>query len=257
MTRVLRLTWVGWLLNMKSLTRSGLFIFTSVIEPLIFATLTYYLFRAGHKPGTLLYASLSAGLMGIWTSTLFGSGGVISWQRWQGTLEPTVASPPPLMLVLFPLTLATASIGLYSLTATLLWGRFVFGIPLHLAHPLTFVLAVPLMILNFGVLGLVIGGSFILYRNANALANMLEFPVWFVTGALVPLSLLPGWVHPLSWILSPTWGFRAVRAAALGGDAWPALGMCVVLGVAYAVVASYLIRLFEFRARVRATLSLT
>src|SRR5207237_1061847 len=83
-------------------------------EPLIFATLSYYLFKAGRTPGTLLYASLSAGLMGIWTSTLFGSGGVITWQRWQGTLEPTVASPPPLMLVLFPLTFATASIGLYS-----------------------------------------------------------------------------------------------------------------------------------------------
>jgi len=257
MIHVLRLMWVGWLLNMKSLTRSGLFVFTSVIEPLIFATLSYYLFKAGRTPGTLLYASLSAGLMGIWTSTLFGSGGVITWQRWQGTLEPTVASPPPLMLVLFPLTFATASIGLYSLASTLLWGRFAFGIPLDLVHPLAFVVAVPVTILTLGALGLVIGASFVLYRNANALSNMLEFPVWLVTGALVPLSLLPGWIQPLSWVLGPTWGFRAVRAAAIGGDPWPAIGMCVVLGLAYTVVASFVVRYFEFRARVRATLSLT
>ena len=95
MIRVARLFGVSWAFNMKQLTRSGLFIFTSVVEPLIFATMAYYLFKAGHRPGTLLYASLSAGLMGIWTSTLFGSGGVISWQRWQGTLEPLVAAPPP------------------------------------------------------------------------------------------------------------------------------------------------------------------
>ena len=25
--------------------------------------------------------------MGIWSATLFGSGGAIQWQRWQGTLE--------------------------------------------------------------------------------------------------------------------------------------------------------------------------
>jgi ABC-2 type transport system permease protein len=255
--RFLRLFAVGWILNMKSLTRSGLFVFTSIIEPLIFATLSYYLFKAGHRPGTLLYASLSAGLMGIWTSTLYGSGGVISWQRWQGTLEPTVVSPPPLILIIFPMAVSTASIGLYSVAATLLWGRLAFGIPLDLVHPLTFALAIPVTILTLGALGLVIGGSFVLYRNANALANMLEFPVWLVTGALVPLSLLPGWIHPLSWILSPTWGFRAVRASALGGDAWPAIGMCVALGVPYAVVAAYLIRFFEVRARVRATLSLT
>jgi ABC-2 type transport system permease protein len=161
------------------------------------------------------------------------------------------------MLIILPITVSTASIGLYSLTTTLLWGRLVFGIPLHLAHPLTFALALPLTIVTFGVLGLVIGASFVLYRNANALANMLEFPVWLVTGALVPLALLPGWIHPLSWVLSPTWGFRAVRAAALGGDAWPALGMCLVLAVPYTVFAHYLLRLFEIRARVRATLSLT
>ena len=120
MIRVARLFGVSWAFNMKQLTRSGLFIFTSVVEPLIFATMAYYLFKAGHRPGTLLYASLSAGLMGIWTSTLFGSGGVISWQRWQGTLEPLVAAPPPMILILFPLTIATATIGLYSLAGTLL-----------------------------------------------------------------------------------------------------------------------------------------
>ena len=135
-----------WFFNLKNLTTSGLFVFTSIIEPLIFATLAYYLFKAGQRPGTLLYASLSAGLMGMWTSTLFGSGGAITFQRWQGVLEPVIASPPPYIFVLFPATLASATIGLYSLASTLVWGRLVFGIPLHFAHPLTFLLAVPVTI---------------------------------------------------------------------------------------------------------------
>jgi hypothetical protein len=33
--------------------------------------------------------------------------------------------------------------------------------------------------------------------------------------------------------------------------------MCVVLGLVYAIVASFFVRYFEVRARVRATLSLT
>src|SRR5204862_4874143 len=186
--RIARLLAVCWWFQLKQMTKAGLFVFTSIIEPLIFATMAYYLFKAGHRPGTLLYASLSAGLMGIWTSTLFGSGGVISWQRWQGTLEPLVAAPPPMILIIFPLTIATATIGLYSLGGTLLYGRIVFGIPLDLVHPVWFVITIPVTIVALGALGLVIGSSFILYRNANALANMLEFPVWLVTGAIVPLS---------------------------------------------------------------------
>jgi hypothetical protein len=37
----------------------------------------------------------------------------------------------------------------------------------------------------------------------------------------VPLTLLPAWVEPISWVLSPTWGIRAIREAAFGGNAWP------------------------------------
>ena len=47
---------------------------------------------------------------------------------------------------------------------------------------------------------------------------MLEWPVLLVTGMLVPLSLLPGWSHPLAWVLAPTWGMQAIRRR-MGNDA--------------------------------------
>jgi ABC-2 type transport system permease protein len=254
--RIARLLAVCWWFQLKQMTKAGLFVFTSIIEPLIFATLAYYLFKAGHRPGTLLYAALSAGLMGIWTSTLFGSGGAINFQRWQGVLEPLVASPPPYALILFPQTLAAASIGLYSLASTLLWGRVIFGIPLHFVHPVAFVISIVVTIVSLGVLGLVMGASFILYREANALSNMLEFPVWIVTGVIVPLSLLPGWIHPLSWILAPTWGYRAIHNAALGGNPWPGIGIALGLAAVYFFIGQAVVAAFERRARERATLSL-
>jgi ABC-2 type transport system permease protein len=171
-------------------------------------------------------------------------------------LEPLIASPPAYVFVLFPQTLAASTIGVYSLTSTLFWGRVVFGIPLHFAHPLAFLIAVAVTIVALGVLGLVIASSFVLYREANALSNMLEFPVWIVTGAIVPLSLLPGWVHYLSWCLAPTWGYRAIRAAALGGDPWPGIGWALLLGGVYLLIGQGFLRVFERRAREKATLSL-
>jgi ABC-2 type transport system permease protein len=254
--KLARLLAICWWFQLKQMTKAGLFVFTSIIEPLIFATLAYYLFKAGHRPGTLLYAALSAGLMGIWTSTLFGSGGAINFQRWQGVLEPMIASPPPYALILFPQTLAAASIGVYSLASTLLWGRLIFGIPLHFAHPAAFAIAVFVTILTLGVLGLVMGASFILYREANALSNMLEFPIWIITGVIVPLSLLPGWTHPLSWILAPTWGYRGIHDAALGGNPWPGIWIALALGVIYFAIGQLVVAAFERRARERATLSL-
>jgi ABC-2 type transport system permease protein len=195
--------------------------------------------------------------MGIWSATLFGSGGAIQWQRWQGTLELLVGAPPPFVAVLLPLTVATSTIGIYSVVATLAWGRLFFGMPLDFAHPLQLAVALPTTVLSLGMLGLLLASTFVLYRNANALSNLLGEPVWLITGMLVPISLLPGWVTPISWVLAPTWGVRAIREAALGGDPLPAILMCLGLGLVYTLLAAVCLRHFERLARARATLALT
>ena len=254
---VLRLVGLGWWFHLKGLSQSGFFLLLSIFMPSLIATVAFYMFEAGDRPETLFWVSLGAAVYGIWSSTLFGSGGAIQWQRWQGTLELLVAAPAPFFLVVLPLTLATSSIGIYSLVSTLLWGRLVFGIPFEVEHPLLFALAVPTTILGLGLLGMLFASTFVLYRHANALSNMLEMPVLLVTGLLVPLSLLPVWVHPLGWALSPTWGIRALRDSALGGQAWPEIGVTLGLGAAYVVLAIAFLRYFERLARKHATLSLT
>jgi ABC-2 type transport system permease protein len=254
---IARLLWAGWRFHIKSLTLSWFFLLTTIFMPVLIATVSYYMFKSGHRPGTLFYASLGAAVYGIWSSTLFGSGGALAWQRWQGTLEVVVSTPAPLLLIVLPLTIATSSIGLYSLASTLFWGRVVFGVPFQIAHPLAFAVAVPATILGLGLLGVVLAATFILYRYANALSNMLEWPVLLVSGMLVPLSLLPGWSHPIAWALAPTWGVRAVRAAALGGNPWPPVGLTLALGAGYLVLGAVCLRYVEVAARRNATLSLT
>jgi ABC-2 type transport system permease protein len=253
-----RLIWAGWKFHAKSLTMSGFYLLTSAIQPVIFATIAFFMFKAGAREGTLLYVSLGAGLMGIWSATLFASGGAIQWQRWQGTLELGIAAPAPFVLVLLPMTLASATIGLYSLVGTLLWGRLLFGVPLEISDPVIFALAVPATVIGLGLLGLVMASTFILWRNANALSNLLEYPIWLITGLLVPISLLPAWVAPLAWVLAPTWGVRAIRDSALGGGRpLASVAMCLALAAVYLVIGWFTVRYFEKLARDRATLSLT
>lgn len=253
-----RIVWVGLVLRVREFSVSRWFLLMAIVQPVIFASIAFYLFRSGGRAGTLLYASLGAGMMGIWSATLFGSGGALQWNRWQGTLELLVAAPPPFIVVLVPLTLATSVTGAYALLATLVWGRIFFGVPLHLVHPLAFVLAVPAAVLALGLMGLLMASSFVLYRHANALSNLLEYPVWIVTGLLFPVALLPGWVQPVAWLLAPYWGIEAIRHAALGGgEVWFPLGMCAVVGAVYFVLAARFVAIFERAARARATLSLT
>ena len=254
--RAVRLLTLGWLFHFKMLSRSAFDGFLAVLWPIFFATVSFFMFRAGGEPESLLYVALGAAVMGIWTATSVPASSALQRARWHGTLELQVAAPAHFAYVLLPVTIATATIGIYCMTATLLWGRFVFGIELTVEQPLLFVLSVPAVIGSIGALGFLLAVSFVRYRTAWAMGAVLEYPVWLVCGFIVPIALLPDWVRPISWLLAPTWGMNAIREAALGGSPWPDLLMCVALAGAYTAAGVLLLESVLRAARARASLSL-
>jgi ABC-2 type transport system permease protein len=255
--KTVRLLVVGWWFQFKAIARSpfeGLF---QVIYPLFFATVAFLMFRAGTDQKTLLYASLGSAVMGMWSATSTTAGGAMQRERWHGTLEALVASPPHFSLILLPITLAMATIGVYCLVATLVFGRLLFGIEVTLEHPLAFGLSIVGTVLSFGSLGFLFAVTFVRFRAAWALGNLFEYPVWLIGGFLVPLVLLPDWVRPISWALAPTWGMNAIRESSLGGSPLPDLGICLALGAAYVTLGILVLERVLNAARRRAALSLT
>ena len=253
MTRILV---TGIRVHFVQLSRSAFDVVGVTVWPILYATVAYYMFGAESDPDVLLTAALGATMMAIWSSVTTGAGGAIEIQRWLGTLELLVAAPAPFVLLLAPITIATAAIGVYALVATLLWGRVLFGIPLEFEHPIWFALSLPAAIVAIGMLGLILASTLILYRAALYLGNSFEYPGWLVTGLLVPLSVLPGWVEPISWVLAPTWGMRAIRESAIGGSPLEPILMCIALSALYALIAVACLRWFERLARQHASLAL-
>jgi ABC-2 type transport system permease protein len=200
--RSLRIVTIVWWLQLKIRSRSAFDGILGILYPLFFATTVFLMFRSGGVQGpALLSAAAGASVMGVWSSTSTTAASSLQQERRQGTLELLVAAPTPFPLVILPVTLSMATIGGYSLVATLLWGRFVFGIELAIQRPAAFVAACVATILAVGVLGFLLAVSSVRYRSAWALGTALEFPVWLLCGFLVPLSLLPGWARPISWVL--------------------------------------------------------
>src|SRR3954470_1238589 len=133
--RIARLLAVSYWLQVKMLATSAFDGIFQVIYPLFFATTAFLIFRQSRDPGALVYAGLGAAVMGIWSVIATTASGLLQRERWHGTLELLVAAPTRFALVLVPITTAMASLGLYSLVATLVWGRLLFGISVRVAHP--------------------------------------------------------------------------------------------------------------------------
>lgn len=127
--RALRVVAVAWWLQLKIRSRSSFDGILAILYPLFFATTVFLMFRSGGAQGpTLLSAAVGASVMGVWSATSTTAASSLQQERRQGTLELLVAAPTPLPLLILPVTLSMATIGAYSLVATLLWGRLVFGI---------------------------------------------------------------------------------------------------------------------------------
>ena len=255
--RAARLLGLGWMLHLKMLSRSAFDGVLGVIWPLFFATTAFFMYRASGDGTTLVYAGLGASVMGVWSSISVAASSALQRERWLGTLELLVGAPVHFSLILLPITIAMSTSGVYSMAATLLWGRFAFGIDPGLEHPVYFVLAVPTTIVSIGMVGFLLAVSVVRYRTAWALGNAFEYPVWLVCGFLVPISLFPAWVKPISWALPPTWGVRAIRESALGGSPLPEMLLCLGLGVCFLVAGILLVETVLRSARRSASLSLT
>lgn len=258
-SRVIRLVWFVTWFNVRMLLASEFFILTTFISPLIFATLAFFLFQSGGGTAgqTLLYVALGAGMMGVWSTTLFGCGGAIAWQRWEGTLELLVSAPSRYDFILVGQTFGAVVLGFYGIVATLAWGVLLFGMPIEATFPLVLPLSLLAAIVSLGSLGMLIATTFVLYRHANALGNLLEYPIWLITGLLVPISVLPLWIKPISYLLAPTWGMEAIRGATIGAEPpLLAIAMCFILAVAYYVAARYTLVFVLDKARRDATLAL-
>jgi ABC-2 type transport system permease protein len=248
---------VTWWLQFKVIATSVFEGALQVIWPLFFATTAFLVFDAADDPEVLLYAGLGASMMGVWSTTATTASNVLQRERWLGTLELMVSTPTPFALTIVPITMAVATLGIYSMVATLLWGWLVFDIPLRIASVPAFTLSVVVSIGSMAMIGFLLSVAVVRYRTAWAIGNLLEYPGWLLCGFFVPLTVLPGWVTPISYALPPTWGVRAIREAAAGDSPWFSLGVCVALGVGYGVAATLLASTVLRSARRHATLSLT
>ena len=139
----------------------------------------------------LITAAVGASVMGVWSAVATSAAGSLQNERRQGTLELLVAAPAPFPLLVVPMTLAMATLGLYSLVATLLWGRIVFQIPISIDQPLVFVAAAIATAAGISLMGFLLAVTAVRYRAAWALGTALEFPIWIVCGFLIPVATLP------------------------------------------------------------------
>ena len=224
---------------MKMISRSPFEGVGQVIYPLFFATVAFFMFRAGGEPTDARLRVARRGRDGHLVGDEHVRGRRSSASAGTGRSSCSSRRPPTSRSSSCPLAFATSAIGIYCMVATLLWGRFVFGIDIHGRASAAVRRGDP----GDGPLDrrarLPSRSRFARYRAAWALGNADRVPGLADLRLPRPAALLPDWVRPISWALAPTWGMRAIRESSTGGSPLPDIGMCVLLGAVYVAIGVF------------------
>ena len=171
-------------------------------------------------------------------------------------MESVLAVPTSMIWIIAGRAIWNSMIGILNGLFILVIAVTVFQVPLNLNDVPLFLLAFTVTLVSLACLGLVFSSAFVLSRSAGVLTNGLEFPIYVGTGTMFPIALLPFWTHPLSLSLAPTWGIEAIRIAALsnysqdlGVGYWGDLAIMGVLSICYLVIAVWLFKQVDHRAR--------
>jgi ABC-2 type transport system permease protein len=203
-------------LTAKNFFADPQWIIPSIIAPFIFTLVALFLFQSA-SGAALLYAVLGGGMMGMWGTTVYGSGNSIGFDRWNGTMEATLAAPSPLIWIVLGRVLWNTFIGIINGVVIFAFGFAWFRTGISLVNPALFVLASVATFVSLSAFGLMLSSVYVLSRKGGFIENSMEIPIYIATGTMFPIAILPFFVQPISYIIGPTWGIEAIRISALPG----------------------------------------
>lgn len=233
----------------------------NIIAPFIFTLVAFELFDGQTSSGSfLLYLVLGSGLMGMWGTTIYASANSIGFDRWNGTMESTLAAPMPLSWIALGRVLFNTLQGVLTAVFILVIGIAWFRTGFTLVNPPAFFLASVSTFLSLSTFGLLMTTVLLLSRKGGFITNSMEIPVYIATGTMFPVILLPIVYLPFAFMLAPTWGIDAIRIAALPNYVglpttyWQDMAIMAVETLTYLALAFFLFKRVEAYAKKIGTL---
>lgn len=236
--------WAGFRFELTVLRRSFGELVALVNAPmmtLIFLAITRHAGRDDLAP----YAVLAPALIVLWTISLFVAGEIITRERQNGTLEGLVAAPAMFGAVITGRIVGVVLISLLGFAESWLAARLVFEVVVPIYDPVAFTVTLVVTAVAMAGTASVMAALFVLARSARTFQNSLNYPFYVLGGVMVPVSLLPSWVEPLSRVVFLSWSADLLRdALSPAGVPYllPRLGTVLLLGLAGYALGLVLLR---------------
>jgi ABC-2 type transport system permease protein len=154
------------------------------------------------------------GYMGLSLSSFASS---IREGQMTGTLEIMLLSPTRLSAILFSSSIWDYLLTTLNVVAYLLFGVLIFGFDISQANFLTAIVVLILSVASFSGIGILSAAIVLVVKKGDPIAWIFSGVSTLLAGVYYPITVLPGWLEPLSHVLPMTYSLDAMRLAMLKG----------------------------------------
>ena len=185
-------------------------------------------------------------------SGIYGVTFSVGGERWTGTLGYLFGTPANRMFLFLGRAFFHIVDGMLGVVLAFIWGIVLLGLDLSNTDLPALGLTIVVTTLSTSGLGLLMGCLSLITRNIMFVNNTVYFLLLVLSGANIPLEVLPGSLRMLSYALPLTRGIQAARTLIDGGAfsqvSAHLLGE-LLIGLVYAGVGYLMFRWFEIQAK--------
>jgi ABC-2 type transport system permease protein len=233
--------YVLWLREVKRYLRSRPQIIASLGQPLLYLLVLGFglgpVFQQSGQGSYLQFIAPGVIGMGILFTSIFSGIGLL-WDRQFGFLKETLVAPVPRLQIMAGRTLGGATIAMIQGTLVLMVCMLAGFRPHGFAAVPMALLFMALIAVVFSALGTVIGSTLRDMQGFQLIMNFLVMPIFFLSGALFPLSNIPGALKVATRLDPLSYGVDGLRAALIG---LAEIGVVLDLAVLAAVASLFLV----------------
>ena len=230
--------YILWLREIKRYSRSRAQSVASLGQPLLYLlALGFGLGPVFEKAGQGSYLQFVApGVIGmsVLFSSIFSGIGLL-WDRQFGFLKETLVAPVPRLHIMIGRTLGGATVSMIQGTLVLVVCLIAGFRPAFLSTLPLALLFMALISIVFAAMGTAIGSTLQNMQGFQLIMNFLVMPIYFLSGALYPLTGLPRLLALATRVDPLTYGVDGLRGAFIGVAHFSVATNASVLGVFAAV----------------------
>ena len=216
----LRAAYARLWVRVKGGNREPHWIITEVTIPILTLSAYIYLYKMLNAPAEFAgFVVIGGTMIAFWSNVLWNMSAQFYWEKETGTLQMYLVAPVSRMAILLGMALGGMVNTALRAVAILLVGTLIFHVPILMHEPVTAVLIFALTIIALYALGMLFASLFLMYgREAWHTANLLQEPVYFLSGFYFPVRYLPFLIQLVASAIPITFGLDGIRRVIISGE---------------------------------------